>query len=38
MTISDYQIWIKETVNQLRERNSERVDWDNIDEAGASQE
>lgn len=30
MTISDYQKWIKETVNQLRERNFNEVDWDNL--------
>ncbi|HEY9854077.1 MAG TPA: DUF29 domain-containing protein [Leptolyngbyaceae cyanobacterium] len=30
MTISDYQKWIKETINQLRERNFNEVDWDNL--------
>jgi Domain of unknown function DUF29 len=30
MTIADYQEWIKETVNQLRERNFHQVDWDNL--------
>ena len=30
MTIADYQEWIKETVNQLRERNFNQVDWDNL--------
>lgn len=38
MTISDYQIWIKETVNQLRERNFDRVDWDNLIEELESME
>jgi len=30
MTISDYQQWIKATVNNLRERNFNEVDWDNL--------
>jgi hypothetical protein len=30
MTISDYQQWIKATVNHLRERNFHEVDWDNL--------
>jgi len=30
MTIQDYNQWIKETVNQLRERNFNEVDWDNL--------
>jgi hypothetical protein len=27
---TDYHQWIKETVNQLRERNFDEVDWDNL--------
>lgn len=27
---TDYHQWIKETVNQLRERNFNEVDWDNL--------
>lgn len=27
---TDHHQWIKETVNQLRERNFDRVDWDNL--------
>ncbi len=38
MTISDYQKWIKETVNQLRERNFHEVDWDNLIEELESME
>lgn len=27
---TDYNQWLKETVKQLRERNFEQVDWDNL--------